>query len=130
MITNSEKKRNYYARLAEDLPRSLKYHFNATRKGAARRGITFSIEEYDIHDLWDKQQGLCAISGMPMSLVHGTVTKHNLQKVSVDRIDNDQGYHLHNIQLVTWQVNCAKSTGNLESLIEMAQGIVANVKTQ
>jgi hypothetical protein len=128
MMSNAEKKKNYYVRLAQDLPRSLKYHFNAARKGATRRGIDFTISEQDIHDLWDRQKGLCAVSGMPMSLEHGTVANHNLRKVSVDRIDNSRGYHIDNIQLVIWQVNCAKASGNLESLVEMAQGIVANVK--
>jgi len=129
MVDNAEKKRNYYAKLATDLPRSLKYHYNAARKGAARRGIDFTLTEDDVHKLWKRQKGLCAVSGLPMSLEHGTVSNHNYRKLSVDRVDNDKGYHLNNIQLVIWQVNCAKGSGNLESLIEMAQGIVANVKT-
>ena len=123
-MTNSDKKRNYSAKLAKDLPRSLSYHHSAARKSASKRGIEFSLEKQDIVNLWGKQKGLCAVSKIPLSLEHGSAANHNLLKLSVDRINNNEGYHLSNVHLVTWQVNCAKGTGSLEDLIKMAQGIV------
>lgn len=57
----------------------------------------------DLKELWAQQRGLCALSRLPMIWVKGS-----LLTVSVDRIDNNVGYHRDNIQLVCRWVNVAK----------------------
>ena len=54
-----------------------------------------------------------------MTLNHGTMTLQNPTKVSIDRIDSNIGYHVGNLQLVTWQINCAKNIWSNEQLIEV-----------
>lgn len=121
---NAEKKRKYYEKLATDVDRSMKYFHSTARKGARARNIEFTITQQDVIDLWYKQNGRCALSGVPMTLTHGTAYNHNPTKVSIDRIDNDVGYTKENIQLITWQINCSKGTFDVEQLFEMCQHIV------
>ena len=122
---NAEKKRKYHEKLATDVDRSLKYFHSTSRKGAVRREIEFTITQQDVIDLWYKQKGRCAVSGVPMTLTHGTTSKHNPTKVSIDRIDNNVGYIKENIQLITWQVNCSKGTFDVEQLFEMCKNVVS-----
>jgi hypothetical protein len=125
-MDNAEKKQRYFAKLALDIDRSLHYHYMMTRKGARKRGIHWDLTEQDFLKLWKDQEGLCNFTKLPMSLTHGTAKQHNLNKMSVDRIDNSIGYVKGNVQLISWQANCAKGTGTNEQLIEMAIAIARN----
>jgi hypothetical protein len=120
---NLEKKKRYYEKLSLDLNRSLRYHYSAARKGAGKRNIGFYITEQTIVDLWKKQKGKCALSGVDMTLTHGTPTNPNPTKLSVDRIDNCLGYFPGNVQLITWQANTAKSVWSNQQLIDMCKAI-------
>lgn len=122
-MQNKEKKLKYYAKLATDIDRSLEYYYNAARKGAARRGIPFHLTVEDIRALWEEQQGRCALSGIEMSLVHGTIAEPNPLRISVDRIDSSIGYYKSNVQLITWQLNAAKSVWTNQQLIETCRAV-------
>jgi len=63
-----------------------------------------TITEEELIALWDKQNGLCAISGMPMAHEF-----KNLRSASIDRIDSSKGYVPGNVQLVCQWVNYAKN---------------------
>ncbi len=120
---NKAKKDAYYSKLSNDTNRSLTYYWQQARKGARDRKIDFSITADDIISLWSKQRGFCKLSNIPMTLTHGTLRSQNPTKVSFDRIDNSKGYHVGNIQLVTWQVNCAKSVWSTDQLVELCISI-------
>lgn len=59
----------------------------------------------DLRFLYDKQGGICAISGLPM---YATTDESDLS-VSVDRIDNGLGYVLGNVRLVCSRANLMMS---------------------
>ena len=122
---NKSKKEAYYAKLAGDVNRSLKYHWQQARKGAVNRNIEFTITVEDILELWETQRGLCKLSKIPMTITHGTNTSQNPTKVSIDRIDSSIGYHIHNIQLITWQLNCGKSVWSNKQLIDLCKTVAA-----
>lgn len=63
--------------------------------------------------LWDKQKGLCAITGIRMDHKRNT-----LYTVSIDRIDSSIGYIDGNVQLVCKAINLAKSTYSNAEIIE------------
>ena len=120
---NFEKKQRYYEKLSLDLNRSLRYYYSAARKGAVKRKIDFFITEQTIIDLWKKQKGKCALSGVKLTLTHGTAANANPTKISVDRIDNHLGYYPENVQLITWQANAAKSVWSNQHLIDMCKAV-------
>ena len=64
---------------------------------------------------YQKQKGLCAISGMPMELKIG---EHVENKCSIDRIDSNKGYTRRNIQLTTWWSNQMKMDTSMEVFID------------
>jgi hypothetical protein len=109
-----------------DLNRSLRYHYSAARKSANKRNIGFYITEESIVNLWKKQKGKCALSGIEMTLTHGTSAAMNPTKISVDRIDNSLGYVDGNVQLIIWQANAAKSVWSNRQLIEMCKAVAAH----
>jgi hypothetical protein len=124
-MENAEKKKRYYEKLALDVNRSLRYHFSAARKSATKRNIGFYITEETIVKLWKKQKGKCALSGIEMTLTHGTSAAMNPTKISVDRIDNSLGYVDGNVQLILWQANAAKSVWSNQQLIELCKAVAS-----
>jgi hypothetical protein len=65
--------------------------------------------------MWEDQQGLCSITGIPMSFMMGDGAP-NPYIASVDRIDSSLGYTLDNIHLVCYQVNMMKSNLSVDEL--------------
>lgn len=64
-----------------------------------------SIVFGDLQELWIKQNGKCAVSGLSMTTGNDVF---NMTKISLDRIDSTKGYDIDNIRLVCWWVNLAK----------------------
>ena len=73
------------------------------------QNLAFTIEHEDLNDLWVKQEGRCAMSGV--FLTHhrdgSGVKEYN---ASIDRISSIKGYTPDNIQLVTYRINLMKHT--------------------
>lgn len=72
-------------------------------RGARKRVEGFDIDRQFLIDLWYKQDGRCAVSGLALELV-----KDSLKCASLDRRDSDIGYLQTNVQLVCKWVNLAK----------------------
>jgi hypothetical protein len=79
-----------------------------------------------LHELWNKQNGICALSGIPMTYCFdsGRVPTN----VSVDRIDSTLGYIRGNTQLVCMAVNQMKSDLTIEQLKYFCKSILENNK--
>lgn len=67
---------------------------------AAKRGLVWSVTPEQLWDLWLEQRTRCAYTGW--QLTHGV-------DASLDRIDNDFGYILGNVQWVHRNINRMKS---------------------
>lgn len=76
----------------------------------------------DLIELWRKQEGCCALSGIEMTWGRGSMHATSL---SVDRLDNSIGYHLHNIRLVCQAVNAMRGNGSDAEVLAIAKAIVA-----
>lgn len=76
------------------------------RLGKSRRFTREALTIDYLLELWDKQEGLCALTGVPMTHVCGQgKVKTN---VSIDRIDSSLGYTNSNVQLTCVVVNKMK----------------------
>lgn len=81
----------------------------------------------DIKELWDKQQGKCAYTGIPMDLpITSRKIPRTLSKVSVDRIDPNLHYTKNNIQLVCQFVNLGKNKYSDEETKKFISAIIKN----
>lgn len=74
-----------------------------------------NITKRDIIDLYKEQEGLSFFLKLPMDLTG----KDELLGVSVDRINNEQGYIKSNVKLVTRFENMGRRTATFDSMIKL-----------
>lgn len=82
--------------------------YRSFKKSAMTRGYCWEISAEDVATLYDQQKGRCCYSDLPI----GWSVSGCSHTASIDRIDNDKGYTLENIQLVHKDVNMMR--GSLE----------------
>ena len=81
---------------------------NDARWRAKKREIPFDIDAEWVWELWDKQNGRCALSGVHLTHHRGAQDFCDTN-ASLDRIRNHEGYTRWNTQLVAFRVNALKS---------------------
>lgn len=89
-----------------------------------------NMQEYDkelskiTRELWCKQNGLCAISNLPMTYIfnNGRIPTN----VSVDRIDSKKGYTRDNVQLVCMAINQMKSDLDNNTFYNLCKAVYMN----
>ena len=91
---------------------------------ASSKNIPFTITKEDLLNIWEKQQGLCAISKIPMTyeLDSGRV----FSNVSIDQKIPGKGYTIDNVQLVCMAVNQLKSDFEMDTILYICKQIVNN----
>jgi len=116
MASNLETQQKYRSKT----PR---YSLGQTLNHAKKRAeVTITIQ--DLMDIFEKQEGLCALSGVKMTWHQGKILPTS---ISIDRIDNSKGYIHGNVRLVCVVVNAFKSTQTDNELYEFAKSLVENM---
>jgi len=69
-----------------------------------RQGYCVDLVVEDLREIFEKQQGLCALSGVVMTF-HPEADQSRGTNASIDRIDSTQGYSRDNVRLVCSRVN-------------------------
>lgn len=98
----------------------------AARKRARIKGLDFDIDHKFLNDLFKKQQGRCAISGIDMIFKSAETRKTSAPSYnvfSIDRIDSNLGYTKNNVQLVANSINMMKSYHSEEEIKNLLQHI-------
>ena len=107
-------------KVRRDVDRTLYSAVQAKLADARQRSTGKVCASVDfMYDLYHKQNGLCAVSGLPMSL-----TKGDLGILSIDQHEPGKGYGEDNVQWVRWDVNRAKGELTIEQLVELCKAIV------
>ena len=88
------------------------------QNSAKKRGQEFSLEISNIVDFWNKQEKICAYSGIEMSLEAG-----KLNTVSIERIDSKIGYTKENTILVCRSINRMKSDFEFEDFFMLCKSV-------
>lgn len=94
-------------------PKTLKQYFRTLKDSAKSRQKPFLISIEFLDSLLAKQNNLCALSSLPISLDDATA--------SVDRIDNDKGYTPDNVHWVSRKVNYMKGTLKTKEFIDLCK---------
>lgn len=114
-----DKQSNYYA-CSICLENNCRKHrkknwvaYLAQKANSRKREGSEKLSGIDIQNLFDKQRGICKISGVKFDI------ESKWDRPSLDRINNNLGYTKDNIQLVTWIVNHTRGELSIEEFIEM-----------
>ena len=99
-------------------------HFHKFKRAAERRDIEWSLTIGDIDDLFDRQHGLCAMSGVKLAFDFGMRNGVENGNASLDRIDSKQGYHIGNVQLITKAINIGKQSQPYGDFVRMCMRVV------
>lgn len=105
-----------YAKISGDWGRYLSRLLYCS--GRKRDGLT----RQDLLTILEKQDHLCAISGLPLTCTLKKGTKF-WTNASIDRVDAGGSYEPHNIQLVCRAVNSWRSDLPLETFIEVCRAV-------
>jgi hypothetical protein len=98
--------------------------FEIKRKSGIGRGYLWDLTIEDILEMYERQEGLCALTGWPISWPEKGLTS----TVSIDRIDSTEGYLKENVQLLHKDVNMAKQQYTQDYFINMCKAITDKVK--
>ena len=116
-------------KLMSDIRHLMTQRVKGARKRAKTKGFACEVDTQYLVDLYDKQEGLCAITGMKMSVQAITSSVGMCSDVvSLDRIDSSIGYLKGNVQLVCSDINIMKGTKNMDELIKSCISILKNNK--
>ena len=96
--------------------------YQTLRHAKTRAEVTITIQ--DLMDIFEKQEGKCALSEIKMTWYQGKIQPTS---ISIDRIDNSKGYVQNNVRLVCVVVNAFKSTQTDVELYEFAKCLVENM---
>lgn len=119
--TNSEKLKNAWAGRRSHHTISGSF-FNSVVNGARQRNIEISISINFAWDLFVKQDGKCAISGLELRFNKSGENK-NTRTASLDRINSEKGYTEDNVQWVHKKVNTMKMDMEQKEFIEFCEKI-------
>jgi len=89
-----------------------------------RRDLDFDIDVDYILELYQRQQGLCALTGWPLEVTRGgSWHGKNPRGLTMDRKNNSGGYTRGNLQLVGALANSTRSDMPLQDFIRMCGSI-------
>lgn len=100
--------------------------FKMFESNAKLRGLDWNITVETIADLYEEQEGLCALTGWP--IVFPNTGHPQLTTASIDRIDSSFGYLKENIQLVDKRVNMMKQAYSQEEFILVCKAVADKTK--
>lgn len=99
------------------------------KRGARDRNLEFLVSIEYLWQLFEKQQGKCALSGINIEFKKfGYKIDRKTQTASLDRIDSSKGYIEGNVQWVHKRINRMKGNMTDEQFIGWCQKVVNNNK--
>ena len=100
--------------------------YSVIKSRAKYRNKHFNVSKEYLASLYERQNGLCALSGKPLEF--GTGKENNLTTAtgtaSLDRIDSSLGYEEGNVQWVHKHINAMKNSHSTEYFINLCREIV------
>lgn len=99
--------------------------FTIIKLRAEARNKKFDVTIEYLSELFDIQNGKCALSGLPISFgVEGKNLSNAIGTASLDRIDSSLGYIKGNVQWVHKHINSMKNAYTTEYFIQLCKEVV------
>jgi len=124
--SNHTQKHRVRKAIKDDVNDVLQSRLVTARSRCKSTQYEFNITLEDLKELWDKQKGKCAISGIEMT--HKMNSGKIRTNVSLDRIDSSKGYIQGNVQLVCHIINGMKSDLEYNEFLHFCEMITIHNK--
>jgi transposase len=99
---------------------------NKWKYEAKKRDINWNISNDEIDEIWEKQNGLCALTG---KIMHAKFRGSKFDRASLDRIDSNGCYNKSNCQIVLGILNICKNTLNNVDFIKMCEEVARHAQS-
>lgn len=113
-----------YKKLREIKEYRLKFMFCSSRSRARLKNLEFNLDLKYLFNLWDEQDGRCAVSNRKFKLTIDSEDRREKDAPSLDRIDSKIGYLKGNVRLVTLHTNLALSTFGLDAFYQLCEDVL------
>lgn len=125
---NKEKILSYRSKYKKNFRYTVRGRLYWLLEGVRRRNKKSDLTVDYLYVLHMKQKGLCALTGIGMTISPSINSTPALTAMSIDRKIAIKGYKKGNIQLVTFQANIAKSHGTNKQFYRMCEAAMRNKK--
>lgn len=92
------------------------------KRKAKERSLEFTVTAQELWDLFNKQNGKCALSGVDITLTTVINSQHNLDRAkmtaSLDRIDNSKSYTIDNVQWIHKVLNHMRRQYSIDEYVK------------
>lgn len=88
--------------------------FGDIKEGANKRNIEFNLHIQDVQEVWELQEGICALTGWALEIG---------KNASIDRINSDLGYQYDNIQFVHKDINWMKNDFSQDYFVQVCKAV-------
>jgi hypothetical protein len=124
-MTNNDERKRLGAKRDQSPKDFIIYLCKYCKENEVSRRKERNSKEFIEHciNLYEQQQGLCAITGIKMT--HTKIPRHPYN-ISIDRIDNDRGYEIGNVRLLCLYINDILSNRGLEVLLDISYHVEKN----
>lgn len=96
---------------------------HASRHSAKVNSYKFNIGSNFLYELYKKQNGLCALSGIKLTILSNRTKRINNFNISIDRIDSSKGYTKDNIHLVCASINVMKLDHSTKEFVDLCKAV-------
>lgn len=100
-------------------------YLNRVNQRNKKKSQETDLDEKYLQELWNRQAGKCALTGIPIELIYYT-TRLKPTSASLDRIDSDLGYVKGNVQFVAVSMNLGKTTFSNDQMVDFVKLILEN----
>lgn len=119
----SEYSKNWQTRKKATLRGRMSQLLSAAKSRASRSGIPFDLTEDYLTELWETQNGKCAVSDLPFSQRKSKWFRDPYNP-SLDKINPQLGYVEGNIRFVLEAVNAALNEWGLEEVLPILKAVL------
>jgi hypothetical protein len=97
------------------------------KRKAKERDLCWELTSDQLWELFEKQKGKCALSGVDLHMSTEINKQHNLDRThmtaSLDRIDNAKGYTIENVQWIHKTVNLMRRQYSVDDYVEWCRRV-------
>jgi hypothetical protein len=129
IINNPKLKKNIKSGSECDQFSPFRKQLSSAKSRAVAKSLELDITLQDLLDLYELQEGKCALSGIKMIIRKNTGESSNKDPfmMSLDRIDPKRGYLKDNIQWVCLIGQFAKNTFTEEDLLKFCRSVCNHI---